>query len=123
MMKTTVWKSGLISGVWMVLLGAGFVGQTQAQTVGQCDCPGDFNGDNQRNVEDFAIFAEKYWLQDCPTQLPVYNVTSAGMSQEQQAALAQLLGVDVDEIPLFDGQATLIKPAEFQKVPTMPVTD
>ncbi|MCH9021143.1 MAG: hypothetical protein IID32_00065, partial [Planctomycetes bacterium] len=98
--------------------------KVQAQTAGCPDnCPGDFDGDGRRNLVDLIIFATEYWLVDCPVELPVYQVVSAGISAPQADDLADALNIIPFDLKLADGVGIYMDTAEFQEVPTLPVTD
>lgn len=87
--------------------------------------PGDISGpegvpDCIVNNFDLAVVA-RYWLQSCPTTLPVLTVESSGVSAEVAMQLGAALGVEPDKVDNTNGMAQYLDPVQFQMVPTMQI--
>lgn len=108
---------------FLVLLCMFLVSVPEVLSQTSVDCPGDLNGDNRVDNGDLAIIAAN-WMNDCSVaDMPVFKVAGAGITEEQAFKFAEALGISPNELIFDEGVAMFLKPAEFQKVPTIPIQD
>lgn len=111
---------------WLVSLVALFLPLVATVSAAECplDCPGDSNGDGQRDLLDLAVLAE-HWLESCPdpSQLPIYLVTQSGVNPEQAQVLAQELDIDPKNLIMNNGAPLFIDTQHFLAVPHLAITD
>ena len=55
--------------------------------------------------------------------LCVYEITGAGVDEDQARRLAEAFAIPAEKLVLRDGEASFVDPASYLAVPTVPIAD